>query len=214
MSDERVLYIAGMGMVTPVGANVEMTAAAVKAGISGYAESEFYTRDDQPITMSLIPDDFFADFEVEIDEGNFYGAQHDRVIKMAMIAIQQALSNCTIKGVLPLILAFPEPTPEFECRFSEALRTNLLLQKDIPFQKEYMHSIYTGRSGGIEAIDLAFSYLYDQDFDFVLVGASDSYFQCNRLFELDEANRLLSPTNVDGFAPGEGAGFLLLAKSQ
>ena len=44
MSDKQVAYIAGMGMVTPVGANVEMTAAAVRAGVSAYAVSGYSTQ--------------------------------------------------------------------------------------------------------------------------------------------------------------------------
>jgi 3-oxoacyl-[acyl-carrier-protein] synthase I len=42
MSDNTPkLYIAGMGMITPVGANVAMTAASVEAGISAYGESRY-----------------------------------------------------------------------------------------------------------------------------------------------------------------------------
>jgi hypothetical protein len=41
MSDTLKIYIAGMGMITPAGANVAMTSATVKAGICRYAESEY-----------------------------------------------------------------------------------------------------------------------------------------------------------------------------
>lgn len=213
MSDKQVAYIAGMGMVTPVGANVEMTAAAVRAGISAYGESDFYGQDDdQPVTMGLVPDEFFAAVEIDIEEGDYYGAQYDRVIKMAVVALREVLSQVIIKNPIPLIMAFPESDSNINSTFSKTLKTNLLSQKDLPLQKEMLHSIYTGRSGGIEAVEIALRYLYDQNHDYVLVGASDSYFQCPRLNYLDETNRLLSPSNSDGFAPGEGAGFFLLTK--
>ncbi|MDH5354098.1 MAG: hypothetical protein OEY09_06590 [Gammaproteobacteria bacterium] len=214
MDEKQVAYIAGMGMVTPVGANVGMTAAAVRAGISGYAVSDFYGQNDEPVTMSLVPDEFFASVDMEIDEGDYYGAQHERVIKMAVTAIRESLPQVELIRPVPLVLAFPEPLPNAEHSFPESLKANLLAQKNLPFQKEYLHSIFTGRSGGIEAVDIAMRYLYEQSHDYVLLGGSDSYFQCPRLNELDQSARLLSLSNSDGFVPGEGAGFILLTRNK
>lgn len=212
MSDKQIAYIAGTGMVTPVGPNVEMTAAAVKAGISQYTITDFYTQNDEPVTMALVPEEFFTAMELEIDEGDYYGAQHERVIKMAITALRETLSQVEIINPVPLILAFPEPLSDIQHTFPGSLKTNLLAQEDLPIQKEMLHSIFTGRSGGILAMDLALRYLYDQDHDYVIFGASDSFFQCPRLIEFDTSDRLLSETNNDGFAPAEGAGFVLLTK--
>ena len=63
------VYIAGIGMLTPVGVNTAMTAASIQAGISQYAVSEYYTADDQPSTMSCSPEALFTPMEIEIDEG-------------------------------------------------------------------------------------------------------------------------------------------------
>ena len=52
-SDSPKLYIAGMGMVTPVGGNVAMTAAALEAKISGYKTSPYYTQQSKPITRLM-----------------------------------------------------------------------------------------------------------------------------------------------------------------
>lgn len=212
MGEKQVAYIAGMGMVTPVGANVEMTAAAVRAGISGYAVSDFYGQDDEPVTMALVPDEFFDSIDMELEEGDFYGAQHDRVIKMAVAAIKESLSGVELIHPVPLVLAFPEPLPDVKHSFPECLKSNLLAQRDLPFQEELLHSIFTGRSGGIEAVDIALRYLYDQSQDYVLFGASDSFYQCPRLSELDQSSRLLSSANSAGFAPAEAAGFILLTR--
>ncbi len=187
-----------------------MTAAAVRADISAYQLSDYYSYDDEPVTMALVPDTLFDNIDIDIDEGDFYGAQHDRVIKMAVLALRQALSGVDIKHPIPLILAFPEPLDKASCAFPQALITNILTQPDLPVQQELIRSLYCGRSGGIEAFELADRYLADQNHDYVLLGASDSYYQCPRLAELDQSGRLLTNSNSDGFAPGEAAGFILL----
>lgn len=50
------LYIAGMGMITPVGANAAMAAAAINAGVSAYAESpEFFISQRHAIVTAAVP---------------------------------------------------------------------------------------------------------------------------------------------------------------
>lgn len=210
MKRKQQIYIADMEMLTPVGADIEMTAAAVLADISAYKLSDYYSKDDEPVTMALAPDELFQNLDIDIEEGDFYGAQHDRVVKMAFLVLQQILSRVDIRHPVPLILSFPEPTRDALCSYPDTLITNILAREDMPFRKELLRSLYRGRSGGIEAIDLASRYLIDQNHDYVLVGTSDSFFQCPRLAELDESDRLLSAGNSDAFAPGEAAGFILL----
>ena len=210
MNQKQQIYIADMEMLTPVGANVEMTAAAILADISAYRLSDYFSKNDEPVTMALAPDALFQTLDIDIEEGDFYGAQHDRVIKMALLVLQQILSRVDIKHSIPLILSFPEPLNHAVCSYPKTLVANILARQELPFRKELLRGLYRGRSGGIEAIDLASRYLIDQNHDYVLIGASDSFYQCPRLAELDESDRLLSAGNSDAFAPGEAAGFILL----
>lgn len=205
-------YIAGVGMVTPLGIDFPMTASAVKAGISGYAVSDYMAEDGQPVTMSMVPDEFFDSVNMEIDEGDSSGAQHERVIKMAIVALKEAIAHLKDPKVLPLIMAFPEQQSEHEHMYSEALKTNMLAQKDLPLSSELMYSFYTGRSGGVEAVNMAYRYLYELGHSYVVIGASDSFYQCPRLAMLKERQRLLTLTNSDGFAPGEAAAFIVLTR--
>jgi 3-oxoacyl-[acyl-carrier-protein] synthase-1 len=46
----------------------------------------------------------------------------------------------------------------------------------------------------------------------VLAGAADSYFQLDVLEQLDREGRVKSSRHLDGFIPGEGAGWLLLTR--
>jgi len=212
MSDMQKAYIAGIGMVTPVGADTTMTAAAVKAGVSGYRASGYFTQKRLPITMTAVPAELFATMEVKIDEGNYYSAQYDHIIKMAILALRETVSGQSIKKPVPLILAMPEELPNISYIKSDALIKNIINQKDLPLHADLVRCIYAGRAAGIQGLELALHYLYQQKADYVLLGGSDSHWDALRVGELDKAGRLLTPDCMDGFAPGEGAGFLLLTR--
>ena len=57
MSKKSKIYVAGIGMVTSVGWNAEMTAASVKSGISQFQETSYLNKNLNPFKMSLVPDD-------------------------------------------------------------------------------------------------------------------------------------------------------------
>ena len=77
MSGQAKVYIAGIGMITPVGADTAMTAAAVRARVSGYQASRHYNQQSQRITMAGVPDEVFSSMQAEIDEDNGYSEQQD-----------------------------------------------------------------------------------------------------------------------------------------
>lgn len=210
--DSQRAYVAGVGMVTAIGANAEMTAAAVKAGISGYTISGYFTPDEQPITMACVPDDVFTSMDIEIEEGDHYSEQYDHIIKMAIIAVQEAFFRLPIKKTVPLILTMPEQSDNAEHIDSELLIANLLKQESFPLSADKVRCIHTGRAAGIQGVDLALRYLYEADEDYVLLGGSDSYLSYTRLDSLD-SERLNTPANMDTFVPGEGAGFILLTRN-
>ena len=210
MSNTPKLYIAGMGMITPVGANTAMTAAAVNAGISAYTLSGFDGHNHQPITMASVPDTIFLKTEIEIGEGSCYDHRHDRVIKMAIIALHEACAQRATKQPVALALAMPEQQGDIEglVPFIPTLEKNCQ-----PWvSAAHSRSLYSGRAAGIAAIDFAFNYFYDLPNDFMLIGGSDSYRDDERLTPLTKKQRLLVKDSPDGFAPGEAAGFLLLTR--
>lgn len=204
----KKLYIAGMGMVTPVGGNVAMTAAMIGANVSAYKSSYFETREGKKITMAQVPGEMFAEFTGEIDEGSCFNPRHDRVIRMAILALQQACKEKTTEQAVPLILAMSDIKTESKglSSFVENIAKNLQPWLDMGMTR----SIYSGRASGMEAIDFAFQYLYGSQYPYVLVGGSDSYEDSSRLMPLERDGRLLTVGAADAFAPGEAASFLLL----
>jgi 3-oxoacyl-[acyl-carrier-protein] synthase-1 len=212
MTETPKLYIAGMGMITPVGGNVAMTAAAVNAGISGYKTSPYYTQQSKAITMAQVPTDVFAEFEAEIDEGDFYNEQHDHIIKMAIIAMREAFAKQSVTQPIPMVLAMSEVAPQVDYLNPKQLIRNLT-NNCVPWISTALsRNVSSGRAAGIDAIDFAFKYLYDLPYDFLVVGGSDSHSNYSRLRPLDNAGRLLTTGSADSFAPGEAASFLLLTR--
>lgn len=210
MTASPLLYIAGMGMITPLGPNVAATVAAVNAGISAYQQSRYSTAKGDGITMAEVPSALFDKVDAEIDEGDSYNEQYDHMIKMAIVALEEACSNQSIEDPVPLVLAMPEL--EISPAIKHVLLTRNLVKNCTPYVNSSLTRVcHSGRAAGIEAIEFAFKYLYSS-YDRVLVGGSDSHSDYGRLTLLDEMGRLLSIGSSDSFAPGEGACFLLLTR--
>ena len=212
MSDGGNMYVAGMGVITPVGATTEMTVASVNAGISAYQISEFVNKEQQPITMSRVPDEVFSSIDIEIDEGDIYGQVYDRIIKMSVLALREAFSQVDIKKPVPLILSLPESNTTVDTIPEDLLKINILKQKDIPVEPTQIRSIATGRAGVIQSLELAQRYLFDMGHDYVVIGGADCFLEYPILQYLDKDQRLNATGSMDGFAPGEGAGFLLITR--
>ena len=203
------LYLAGSGMVTPVGANVQMTSAAVNAGINVYEESRYYSQAGKAITMTEVPAGVFQDFEAEIDEGDQYSGQYDRIIKMAVLAIEEACESRTPTSPVPLILAMPELNLSSSISHT-LLARNLATNCPSWITPSLSRALYTGRASGIDSIAFAFNYLYQMPYEYLLVGGSDSHSAYERIRPLDAMGRLKTIDSADSFVPGEGACFLLL----
>ena len=206
------LYIAGMGMVTPVGGNVAMTAAAVNAGISAYQTSRYSNQQGEFITMTGVPDTIFFESAAEIDEGIWYSELHDHIIKMAIIAVKEACAQQSLEQPIPIIMGMPEVLPNVKHISASSLIKNLVNNCQPFLNSQQSRSIHSGRASGMEALEFAFSYLYDSPNAFMLVGGSDSYRNYTRLRPLGAAGRLSVAGSTDSFAPGEAAGFLLLTR--
>jgi 3-oxoacyl-[acyl-carrier-protein] synthase I len=205
--DQTKLYVAGIGMITPVGGDATMTAAAVRAGISAYTVSDYFNRHFKAITATSVPSAIFTEVETDIIAADGFNEQHDRVIKMAIIALREACALHSTKQAIPLVLAMSDDN-HANSRLLHNLVKNCQPWVSIPLSR----SIYTGRAAGMEALAFAFDYLYNLPNDFILIGGSDSYLDDSRLNALDAADRLLGQGNANGFAPGEAAGFLLLTR--
>ena len=208
------ISIVGIGMMTPVGDSAAMTATSVHAGISAYQASSIYNKRFQPMTLALTPEDALPPLHEELEKAPRRTSRQRRMLRLAAKPIAEALSASKSPITPPLLLAGPEEVPDCPKPIDDSFLTHLHLQVKGGFNLGKSKLFAQGRASGIEVIAQAWTLLTSQAEPFVLVGGVDSYLDLYLLSTLDMHDRVLADGVMDGFCPGEGAAFLLLASSQ
>jgi 3-oxoacyl-[acyl-carrier-protein] synthase-1 len=112
---------------------------------------------------------------------------------------------------LPVIVALPSETrPGFDPRLKKHFLRALEARSRVPIDHEKSHIVTGCRGGGVTAFTRALDELR-RGADVVAVGGVDSYFDPDVLEHLDVERRLHGLETENGFIPGEGAGFVLIA---
>lgn len=198
------IYVVGVGAQTVVGRSVFAAAAAVRAGISRYAEHPFML--DRYLEPMVVARARWLSDSLRVEE---------RVISLAVDAARESLIpletlSCGIPENLGIHLAlseenFPDPSSrwricdQFVQRIGGAVNRNHL-----------MELVVDGHAGGLQALANACDRLRRAQASFCLVGGVDSWLDPERLQALDHADRLHTTRHSWGITPGEGAGFCLL----
>jgi 3-oxoacyl-[acyl-carrier-protein] synthase-1 len=209
VNNAPVVTIAHAAMITPVGCSAKMTFAAVEAGISRYGQSPFYNSRHKPMTAATVPEEALPKLNEKLQGAGLSGREK-KIIRLGAVALEQAFAFCPTDAPVPLFLAGPEVLPNAGKPISAKILTHLLQQTDVAVDPKSSRYFATGRTGVLEAIELAFSYFSSTDAQYVLVGGVDSYLDAATLAHLDSEQRVLAEGITDGCAPGEGAAFLLL----
>lgn len=201
-------YIYGIGMLTPVGLNTVQTCAAVRAGISGYAQSSVMNKESDPMTLALVPEDALHG----LDDADAVGltARKRRMLQLAIPALGEALESLPEQPDIPLFLAVPEGPREDPDIVYDDFLDRLVSGSGASICPNTSEIIAGGRATGMDAVRRAIDYLSAGQGEFVLVGGVDSHLDLRLLSILDRDDRVLADGVMDGFVPGEGAGFLLL----
>jgi len=209
MSQIDKLYIAATGMITPVGFNTQMTAAAVNAGVSRVDDLSLLDKYLKPIKMSSIPS------EVLLENSNDeLSPRRSRMLSMAGIALSEAFTNFKLNEYekLPLFIALPECLPKCVPAVNNNFVELLIENTGLAIDKETSRQFFTGKAGGLQALDMAFKYLQSTEARACVIGGVDSYFDPYLLGQLDAQKRLNSQHTDNGFIPAEAAAFLILTK--
>ncbi len=207
-------YLAATGLLTPAGFNSVTTAAAVKAQLNVYAKSKHYNKHFNPMSMALIPEDAIPPLSPELESMPGLTARHRRMLRIATPAAKDVMAAFPLKRPPPLFLAVPESLPNCPSYIEAKFIDQLITQTGMQIERNSSLIVATGRSGGLEVIDLAFKYFEIPGNDVVLVGGIDSFLDHELLGMLDSDDRVLAENISDGFAPGEAAGFLLLVSDR
>jgi len=199
--ESRHVAIAGVGMVTALGGDVDSSCAAMRVRFNNHKETAFKDRDHEPIIGSRTP----------IDPSLFGDA---RLVEMMVHALAQTNVQLTPEfcANVPLALCTPETETVGRPNSDLALIARLERRLGVQFKPGISGNLPHGHVSGLMALQIAQNLLYEQNFPCVLVLAADSLLNAEGLASLDEHGKLLTPSNDFGVIPGEAAVALWLTR--
>lgn len=206
--------IVGVGMVTAVGIGAKQTAASVRAGIAGMAETSVYDKRFCPFRMGLVPDEALPTLAPPLDEMIGLTARQRRMLRLGGLALQEVLMGVTNSASIPVLLGAPEALPGRPDPTGNQFLTHLAAQAVIPFNLERSKLFPQGRAAGLMALKEGMERVASGQAAQVVVGGVDTYLDLYLLGTMDLEDRILADGVMDGFIPGEGAGFLLLVSEK
>ncbi len=192
--------IVGVGARCATGLTALQVAMTVRAGKSQPRESHIVDRAGEPVAvcrLGSIADDLLGTA---------------RFVELGGSALAEAVGPWSVARNaprLPVVLAVPEAMSKKEMR---DLFSDLAEHAEIDLDIERSKLVVQGRAGGITAVELAMARLARGEDEAVVVGGIDSWFDPDRLEDLDQAFRLNGPSCENGFIPGEAASFLVLTR--
>ncbi|WP_437291005.1 hypothetical protein [Sorangium sp. So ce406] len=204
--------IVGAGARAANGLTALQVTMGVRAGKLEPRESHLIDRAGEPISTARL---------ASIGD-NVTGL--DRLVALGASALRQAAapwlaaraSGRPASGEpepLPILVAVPsEQRPGLDPRLGRDLLAGLSARAQVRCDPARSRLFFGCRAGGVEAVMAALD-LLGEGAPAVLVGGVDSWFEPEALERLDRELRLHSLTAENGFIPGEGAGFVLLAAS-
>ena len=210
------VVVLGVGMTTPVGLSAPETAAAVRAGLSLFAASSIIDRRGEPFTLATVPDDGLTALAGEGEEdpaAPALTAREVRLLRLATQPLRECLAALPAGAPAPgVVVALPSPhlTRGQRPLDGAAFLGRLARQVGGTVNVRRSDASHAGRAGGIAALDAAAASLRAGHAAYVVAGGVDTFCDLFVLGALDRDRRVLSAT-PDGFVPGEGAAFLLLA---
>ena len=133
--------------------------------------------------------------------------REQRMLRLAMMALNECLSQVECEHPLPLFLALPaEDEAPSSDEFPGLL--NHLCGEQLAVDQSRL--INGGRAAGIAALHKAFEVINSGAYSRVIVGGVDSLVTEKTLDELISAQRLVINSHFDAIIPGEAAVFVLL----
>lgn len=202
-----------VGMFCPVGLDAEQATASIMAGMPRKLETEFRSSEGKRIVMGYLPEEVLPPLVRELEESKARPNELvSRLLQLATPALQEVLGEVDASAGPPLFVAGPEAVPGEPALVTGVLMGQLARQAKVPLALEKSRLFPSGRAGFFTAVQEASTKLLATGAaEFVVVGGVDSWFDAGRLSRLEQERRLLTSGVQDGFTPGEGAAFLLLA---
>ena len=203
--------IVGIGLMCPVGLTAPEAAAAVRAATMRFTETSIRDRDWSPFRLGEVPDAGLPPAPDAVQRATGVTGREQRLVRLAARPLVECLAMLPeTQRQCPLLLALPETQPTEKIdgkRFLQLLAPHAGGRVDI----DRSFAVDVGRAGSLVTIGRAGEMIRAGQTEFAVAGGIDTYRDLYVLATLDREQRVKTPTQSDGFVPGEGAAFVLLA---
>jgi 3-oxoacyl-[acyl-carrier-protein] synthase-1 len=190
-----------------IGNGTEQVWASARAGVAQIVSSHVMDRHFDAIQMGLVPEDALAPLIPEIDVLPL----PSRARRMLRLAAPSLRSVGTGLGQpVPVFVGVPDLAVD-EAPWLRDLPAHLGRLSDVQVDLDRSAVVPRGRAAALIALSHALDLLRSEPSRVVIVGGVDSYLDLRLLASLDSEQRILGPRVMDGFIPGEGSAFYLLA---
>jgi 3-oxoacyl-[acyl-carrier-protein] synthase-1 len=203
MTSDRV-YAVAFGASTPIGRDPWSSAAAVRAGISGFTEHPYMIDTaGEPMRVALVP---WLDIDCQ---------GHDRFEALIVPTLEQALAPLAAgtNGRLRVALALALPSSRPGLQPDLASRMRAIVTEKFRDRFAAIAVFEAGHAGGLIALHVAHARIAGGVFDACVVAGVESYLAAETLEWLEANDQLHGAgplNNAWGFIPAEAAGAVLL----
>jgi 3-oxoacyl-[acyl-carrier-protein] synthase-1 len=198
--------VVGLGCATAIGETAEATAAAVRAGISGFSEHPFMiNKKAEPYIVGTAP---YLDSTLSLEQ---------RIEALLLAAAGEALGQLSDRMTLGMtvsaIIGGPSPRPGLPTDLGSRLPE--FIQSSIHgLRLASARYLPNGHSAGLMAVEEACKPGAMRPGGFCVVGGVDSYINFESMDWLESFGQIHGPGNAWGFIPGEAAGCCLLCDEE
>jgi 3-oxoacyl-[acyl-carrier-protein] synthase-1 len=200
-----IVHVVGLGASTPLGRDPWSSAAAVRAGITGFTQHPYLIdKAGQPLRVALA---LWLDHDI---------SHSQRLEALLFPAIDQCLQLYR-PNATDMRIAFAFALPSQRPGLAADLPTTLPAAINQRYRGVFVATAVFphGHAAGLLALEAAQRRLADGTFDACVVAGVDSYMEPDTLEWLEHCDQLHGAgpfNNAWGFVPGEGAGALLLIR--
>lgn len=204
------VVIAAAGLVSPVGLSLAESAAAARARLARFHEIDWCDRRLEPFIVAQVPDDGLPPL-AEALAAKPVQAREVRMLRLAHAALADLFSTLPPDlPPVPLLLGLSEHATALPLDAGGFLKM-LAVQVGACFDPAGSIAAPRGRAAGLMALSQAVSRINGGQAELIVVGGVDCLIDLYVLGTLDRERRIRGETVSDGFTPGEGAAFLLVA---
>ncbi len=203
--------IVASSVLCSAGRGAEQLWAAVRAGIARIGSSAVMDRNFEPVRMGLVPEDALeAELPPELELLPL-PSRARRMLRLAAPALRTLKESI---GVSPVRLYLGMPALAIaEAQWIKGFALHLSSIAGVAIDAPNSRVVPAGRAATLNALELALEGLKRDPGRPVVVGGVDTFLDLRLLASLDADGRILGSGVMDGFIPGEGAGFVVLADS-